>query len=77
MPSNLHSTRYERFRTALVAERNRAGLTQEALAKRLKKPQSFISKFERGERRLDVLEFLDVATAMGFDPASFIAKFLK
>jgi transcriptional regulator with XRE-family HTH domain len=75
MPSNLHSARYEKFRKALIAERNVAGLTQADLAQRLKKPQSFISKFERGERRLDVLEFIDIATAIGFSPSSFIGNF--
>ena len=44
-----------------------AGITQQELAKRLKKPQSFVSKYENGERRLDVVEFLEVATALGFD----------
>jgi transcriptional regulator with XRE-family HTH domain len=77
MPSNLHSARYTRFRAALIVVRREAGLTQRALALRLKKPQSFISKFERGERRLDVLEFLDIAAAIGFDPAAFITKIKK
>ena len=42
------------------------------LAKRLARPQSFVSKFERGERRLDVVEFLEVASAIGVDPIRFI-----
>ncbi len=44
-----------------------------ALAKKLGRPQSFVSKFERGERRLDVIEFLEVAKALGVDPARIIA----
>jgi transcriptional regulator with XRE-family HTH domain len=48
-------------------------LTQEALAKRLGQPQSFVSKFERGERRLDVIEFLDVTHALNIGPACVIA----
>lgn len=49
-------------------------MTQVDLAKRLSRPQSFVSKFERGERRLDVIEFLDIAEAMGVDPYKFLAK---
>jgi transcriptional regulator with XRE-family HTH domain len=61
------------FRKILVEARRDAGLTQVALAKKLGRPQSFVSKFERGERRLDVTEFLDVARALGIDPARTIA----
>jgi hypothetical protein len=43
-----------------------------ALAKKLGRPQSFVSKFERGERRLDVIEFLEVAKALSVDPARMI-----
>jgi transcriptional regulator with XRE-family HTH domain len=48
-------------------------LTQVTLAKKLGRPQSFVSKFERGERRLDVPEFLDVARALGIDAAQVIS----
>jgi transcriptional regulator with XRE-family HTH domain len=61
------------FRKILVEARRDAGLTQVALAKKLGRPQSFVSKFERGERRLDVAEFLDVARALGIDAAKTIA----
>ncbi len=42
------------------------------LAARLGKPPSYVAKYELGERRLDVLEFLDIATAIGFDPEAAI-----
>jgi transcriptional regulator with XRE-family HTH domain len=51
----------------LVAARHKAGLTQEELAKKLRRPQSFIAKYERGERRLDVVEFLSIAAALEAD----------
>jgi transcriptional regulator with XRE-family HTH domain len=54
--------------------RGDASLTQVALAKKLRRPQSFVSKFERGERRLDVAEFLDVARALGIDAARIISN---
>jgi transcriptional regulator with XRE-family HTH domain len=57
-----------------VEARKEAGLTQVDLAKHLSRPQSFVSKFERGERRLDVIEFLDVAEAIGIDPYKFLLK---
>jgi transcriptional regulator with XRE-family HTH domain len=50
----------------------RAGLTQTVLAERLGKPPSFVAKYELGERRLNVLEFLDIAAAVGFDPGELI-----
>ena len=52
----------------MIKARKKAGLTQQQLAKRLKKPQSFVAKYEGGERRLDVVEFLGVAQAIGADP---------
>lgn len=65
---------YERFRDLIVAARKAAGLTQVEVASRLKRPQSYVSKYESGVRRLDVVEFLAVARAVGFDPARFIEE---
>ncbi len=62
------------LRALLVEGRKAAGLTQQDLAARLGRPQSFVSKYERGERRLDVVEFLEVADALGIDPARTIRK---
>ncbi len=56
---------YELFLARLKTVRKEAGITQQELAKRLGKPQSFVSKYENGERRLDVVEFLYVAKALG------------
>lgn len=59
----------------LIESRRSAGLTQAELSQRLKRPQSFVSKYERGERRLDVVEFGDVAKALGIDPLRFLRRF--
>lgn len=74
MPSSLHSRDYEQFRSLLVEARRRAGLSQAQLAERLSRPQSFVSKFERGERRLDVIEFRRITNALGVDAPRLLRK---
>jgi transcriptional regulator with XRE-family HTH domain len=73
MSKSAFSRKHAQFRKILVQARRDARLTQVALAKKLGRPQSFVSKFERGERRLDVPEFLEVAHALGIDPSRTIA----
>lgn len=67
MASSLHDQTYRLLMDLLTQARRRQGLTQEELAKRLGRPQSFVSKYERRERRLDVAEFFAVADALGVD----------
>lgn len=74
MTKSVFTDQYQTFLSMLVKERKKANLTQVQLATTLKKPQSFISKYEKGERRLDVIEFLDIARAIGFDETHFIEK---
>ena len=59
---------------AIVEARKAAGVTQVELAARISKPQSFISKIERRERRVDVLEFVTIARALGLRPASLLGE---
>jgi transcriptional regulator with XRE-family HTH domain len=70
-----YEQKYENFTNLLRQERKAAGLTQADLAKKLRRPQSYVSKYERGERRLDVIEYLDIAQKIGFDPAAALSKF--
>jgi transcriptional regulator with XRE-family HTH domain len=65
--------RYRALVERLVAERKRRGISQKDLAKVLDRQQHFISRYETGERRLDVVEFADVAIALGLDPSELIA----
>jgi ribosome-binding protein aMBF1 (putative translation factor) len=58
----------------LIAAREKAALTQQQLADRLKRPQSFVAKYEGGERRIDVIEFLDISRALEFDPARAVRE---
>jgi transcriptional regulator with XRE-family HTH domain len=76
-PKYVASEAHRRFQKLLTEARKVAGLTQSELSSRLKRPQSFVSKYERGERRLDVVEFGDVARALGIDPIRFLRRFYK
>jgi transcriptional regulator with XRE-family HTH domain len=68
---------YKKFRELLVEVRRTACLTQADLSQRLNRPQSFVSKYERGERRLDVVEFGEVARAIGVDPVKLLDRFYR
>lgn len=68
MSQTLGSPRHEALRELLVAERKKAGLSQEKLAKILRQHQSFVARLESGQRRIDVVEFLELAEIIGFDP---------
>jgi transcriptional regulator with XRE-family HTH domain len=72
MSGSVFSEPYKTLLRVLVDAREAAGLRQTDLAHRLGKPQSFVSKIERGERRLDLVEFLIVARAIGADEAIMI-----
>lgn len=77
MSKTIYTERHQRLRELLVARRKEAGLTQTVVAERLGKPPSYVAKYEGGDRRLDVLEFLDVATAIGFEPCALIRSLLR
>lgn len=72
MTSSRFKRKYQKFRELLISARKETGLTQEALALRLSKPQSYVSKYENGERRLDVVEFLTIAEVLSIDIPEFI-----
>ncbi|OBB80311.1 transcriptional regulator [Mycobacterium colombiense] len=65
MEKSIYSEQYQQLCTLLRQLRREAGLTQVDVAKRLDVPQSFVSKYESGERRLDVIELRHVAEAIG------------
>lgn len=74
---SVHTKNYARFLELLIKARKDASVTQDEVAERLSRPQSFVSKYENGERRVDVIEFLEIAQAIGFDPVGFIRKILR
>ncbi|MGJ0208528.1 helix-turn-helix transcriptional regulator [Ochrobactrum sp. BD67] len=63
---------YRRLIELLIAARKDAGITQTELGKRIGQRQTFVSKFEQGERRLDIAEFIMVCRAIGADPRQII-----
>ncbi len=72
MPNSIHSTVYKELIEFLIEARNTAGLTQRAVADSLGRPQSYVAKVEGFERRLDVVEYLEFANAVGVSPISAI-----
>ena len=68
---------YKHVGAALAAARDRAGLTQAQLARLLRKPQSFVSNYERGQRRIDVLELLRIVAALGGDSREVFKDIIK
>ncbi|WP_088343793.1 MULTISPECIES: helix-turn-helix transcriptional regulator [Rhodomicrobium] len=72
MRDTLRSPRQLELRKLLLRRRTDHGLTQAELAKRLDKPQSFVAKYEGGERRLSVIEFIDIAVALQIRPSDLL-----
>lgn len=69
---SVHSPDQAAFCALMIRARKDAGLTQQDLARKLRKPQSFVAKYEGGERRIDVIEFLGIAQAIGTDPGKIL-----
>ncbi len=76
MRKSLHTPDHARLIAMLRDGRKRAGLTQQEVADRLGLPQSFVAKYEGGERRLDILEFIAVARAIDSEPAELFSTLL-
>ena len=70
----LERQKYEFLRSELKKARLESNILQKDLAKTLKKPQSYISKVESGERNLDVIEFVSYCNALDLDPAKYLKK---
>jgi transcriptional regulator with XRE-family HTH domain len=74
---SVHSSGQAALCELLIAARDRAHLTQQQLAKRLGVHQSFVAKYEGGERRIDVLEFLTITRAIGADPVRLLKTLMR
>jgi len=71
---SVFTARYKRLLGCLIEARKESGLTQATLAAKLRRPQSFVSKYERGERRLDVIEFMEVAETLNVEPGEILGQ---
>lgn len=71
---NLRSVKHGRLRAELTATRKAKGIAQYVLSAKLGRSPSYVSKYESGERRLEVLEFIAVCEALGVDPAAVLKK---
>jgi transcriptional regulator with XRE-family HTH domain len=77
MSRTLNAQRHGALRAFLVERREIAGLRQVDLAKRLGRTQSYVSNIEIGQKRIALIELIEWAEALGFDPEDAIAKIAK
>ena len=77
MPKSVFTDAYRSVIERLVAMRKERGVSQVELARRLGKTQQFISYIERGERRIDVVEFYAIAEALGLPPVETFAAVVR
>lgn len=74
---HLRSAQHRALIAAIAQARKAAGLTQRQLAAKLKRSNSFVWKIEAGERRVDLLEFIEIAYCLDQDPAQMLARLLR
>lgn len=74
LAKGIQDARYRHLIEALAAARRQAGISQVELAKSLGKLQQFVSKYESGERRLDVVELMDICRALDLDVERLLGK---
>lgn len=74
---HLRSRRHQALISEVAAARQAAGISQRELAAKLKRSASYVSKFEAGERRLEVCEFVDLCAAIGADPLALLGRVLR
>ncbi len=74
MRKSLRSKQHEQLVELLTEARKSARLTQAQVATKLDRPQSFVAKYENGERRIDVVEFLAIAAALKADPVLILKR---
>lgn len=74
MPGRLHDPDYAAVVEHLTGARKRLGVTQVDLSRRLARPQSYVSKIERLERRVDLGEWRRIVIALGLDPIDMFSE---
>jgi transcriptional regulator with XRE-family HTH domain len=76
MAGSTHNDNYKALLAILREVRQYAAMTQEELGKKLGNTQTFVSKMERGERRIDVVEFVEICSASDADPVEVLRAYL-
>lgn len=74
MKKSLRTPRQLLLQALLTEARKTGGMTQAELAAALGKPQSFVAKYENGERRIDVIEFADITATLGVSGADLLVR---
>ena len=77
MGKTLGSARHRALVDLLIAKREAAGMTQAELAEKMGEYQSLIARLESGQRRIDVVELLEIAAILGFDPTKAIKSIVS
>jgi transcriptional regulator with XRE-family HTH domain len=75
--SSIHDPEYHRIIDALISLREKAKLSQKAIAQEIGLTQPDVSKIERRERRIDILETLRWVRASNANPAEFFGQFFN
>ncbi|MDG6882557.1 helix-turn-helix domain-containing protein [Phocoenobacter uteri] len=73
----IYKEKYQKIIQFLIATRKEKGITQQQIADQLNKPQSYIAKIERCERKLDILEFIELCEAMNTSPLTILQKIVN
>ena len=68
---------YQHSLEILAEARDKTGINQRELSRQLKRPHTYISKVESGERRIDVIEFIEIARALEIDPTKLFSKVVQ
>ncbi|MES2460553.1 MAG: helix-turn-helix transcriptional regulator [Armatimonadota bacterium] len=77
MQKSIHTDQQQVFQEMLRQARQKAGLTQKELASKLGTPHTRISDYERGERRMDLVQLMRYCKALGTDLRTFVDQFLE
>ena len=77
MSKSLRTPLHQQLQDSLITLRKSKDLTQADVALKLGRPQSFVAKYEGGERRLDVVEFVEVANALETEPSQLLADLIR
>lgn len=77
LSKTVHSADQAAFCQLMTKARKSARMVQNDVADRLQKPQSFVAKYEGGERRIDVVEFIEICRALGADPIKLLKQLIK